>query len=584
MQAPTAPLGPPNALALLPWIDDATHASTSNQTANAAGFPGGSIQLDPNAPPRPRAPLPLAREDDLRARADRLQAEQLLQSKDLRSGDHATEAMRLLLDLPPDQRAKAIDALDPSAFENLLDRVPEDQRERFAGLVNSSQDPKRRLRLWAEAHKSRAGNDLARYQGDFGEEVARTDDQERRLARYERREAGVMATNAEVDREVGHLLSNDKGDQLTITDVDALRQRKDLELQIETENNLNLTAETASRADGSQVFWSRDELQQVRAALAQLPDQHIRDDKTFETLHRAATRHFTVTKKGEYLGDRIDIYDTANLSVPGSGGGHRAMVSDQLRREHGDTVGTLEYAVTHEIGHDVEADHPEAFEKFKNAAGWKTIDAKGLRESHLDSEQLEKLEQRRRGADPERGDVRANGKVYTPAGHREYHQVDDTAIPSEPAWRYAKTNPREHFAEVYAKAAQDPETLYRDLVEAPSETARTARAEVEQRRLEIVNLRAEPSRSDPKRLQALTAELANYERDAADKEKAEKQRSEQFRVMRNDVFGTDKALTAAVGRLRAQHTTPEAIRAFEQRAARASTPAQVAALEREVTR
>ena len=52
--------------------------------------------------------------------------------------------------------------------------------------------------------------------------------------------------------------------------------------------------------------------------------------------------------------------------------------------------------------------------------------------------------------------------------------------------------------------------------------------------------------------------------------------------MRNDIFGTDKAVADASARLRARNVSVDKIRAFEQRAARASTPAQVAAMEKEV--
>src|SRR5690606_11139959 len=113
---------------------------------------------DPNAPPpAPRFPrLPLADEGDQRARAARMDAEEMLTSGDWESGHHrATDAMSLLLQVPAEERGQMIDQLDPAAFENLLSRVPVHELEQLAGLVESASDPERRLLLWAESHKSR---------------------------------------------------------------------------------------------------------------------------------------------------------------------------------------------------------------------------------------------------------------------------------------------------------------------------------------------------------------------------------------------------------------------------------------------
>ena len=59
------------------------------------------IQLNPNAPRKPVAPLTLTNEDDLKAHAERATAERLLTSKDVMSGAHATEAMEMLVKTIP---------------------------------------------------------------------------------------------------------------------------------------------------------------------------------------------------------------------------------------------------------------------------------------------------------------------------------------------------------------------------------------------------------------------------------------------------------------------------------------------------
>ena len=604
---PLVPLGPPDPLALLDWIDDAGPIRAGSP--NLPGFgptnlASPPIQLDPSKPRLPPVRLPpLAKEEDLTAGVHRADAEKLLQSKDADRSGQATQAMEILLEVAPAQRAKVIDGLDDKAFDNLLDRVPEDQRERFAKLVESSNNPTRKLRLWAEFHKSKAGNDLHRYQGDFGDpdSDSRTDEQIEAQARYDRRSTGVEATNAEVERETKFLLAKAKAGKLTVADVDAMRERKDLELQIETEHNLNLTAETQPRplpADTSEiddtfesrVLWEKPELDQVRAVLSQLPDRHIHGPKTFATLQRIATRHIMDTKGGEFLGDHINITDRANNDEAFHSGEARSKVSDGLRSEYDDTIGSLEYVVTHEIGHDVQADNPKAFKKFKAAAGWQELDAAQLRKAGVSDRDIKDLDKRHDGVTDKAKDkdIEVNGKLYTPEGTGTYNQVDRTAIPTEvetgTRWKYAQTNAREHFAEVYAKAVHLPEKLYSDFVDRPAEAARDARAKVEEQSRAIAELKADPSTAAAEKVKTLTAEMETLKRSAESAEKAEKQRGDQFHIMRNDVFHTDKAVTAATARLRANNASDAAIRVFEARAERASTPQQIAALEQQVKR
>lgn len=64
-------------------------------------------------------------------------------------------------------------------------------------------------------------------------------------------------------------------------------------------------------------------------------------------------------------------------------------------------------------------------------------------------------------------------------------------------------------------------------------------------------------------------------------DKAVQQRGEQFRIMRDDVFDTDRAASQAVGRLQLAGISGPRLAAFEEAAARVSTPDQIAALERQ---
>lgn len=579
------------------------------------GF-GGSL----GGPRVPTSRLPLTSEADLKARADRSTAEGLLKSKEFESGEQARQAMEILLEIPESHRGKAIDALDDKAFENLLERVPDDQRERFAKLVEASKKPERKLLLWAEAHKSRADNDLRNRKGDIGKDVpttvqkdedgelvnetdpvereqieeSRTPGQRTNRKRHERRTEAVESTKEEVDIETKRLMAKAKHGKLTLADVDAMRGRKDLEYQIELENNLNLTADSKPYENGDPVVWKESELELVRTTLARLP--HVRDPDAFKQLHRMKSPHFMDGRGGELVGDRIEITDRGVQKDPGfrHGGDEREGVSDEFCREHGDKVNALEFLLTHEIGHDVGRAHPDAFNKFQKAAGWKRVKVDALREDNVSVEDLAYLEQYRDYPHGMEKTVAGTTTTYSPIkGSDEFWASPKTAIPSAresapgpvkeypDTWQYARVAPNEHFAEIYAKAVHVPETLYDELIVRPGTKAQEARAKVDDMQRKIDALQAAPNSAA--RLASMTKELEKLKASAMRAERAELQRGEEFRIMRSDVFGTDKAIAVAVERLKTKQVSAKVLGEFERRAARVSTPEQVAVLEREAS-
>ena len=128
-----------------------------------------------------------------------------------------------------------------------------------------------------------------------------------------------------------------------------------------------------------------------------------------------------------------------------------------------------------------------------------------------------------------------------------------------------------------------PQMVHRDLVENPTRLAASQRAMASDQRDALAKLKSDPS-SDPASLQAMSEKLEKLESAATAAENAANSRGQQFSTMRNDVFGTDKAVAAAISRLRARNVGDGAIAEFEKHAATVSTPDQVAALEHEVRR
>jgi hypothetical protein len=570
--------------ALLPWFQEdgpSSHVLPHTPTNLAYSAP---IQLNPNAPAKPIAPpIPLANTDDLQARADRMQAEKLLQSKRLETGADASKAVDLLLEVDDKHRAKVIDDLDPKAFQNLLDRVPDSEREKIEGLVDASQNPKRKLQMWAVVHKARAGNDLEKYKGDFGDPDDQTEAQQRSQNAFERRSDGVESDAHEVDAEVARMMAKaDKG-QLTIAEIDAMRERKDLELKVETTYNINLIAQTRPRDDGSAVEWTKADLEQTNTALSQIPRDQLADPKMATTLIRRATIPFQ-SPRAEYRGadHAIDVYDDAESAesqarvVP-----PRSLKSDEFTKQHGAAIDPLEYTLTHEIGHNVADEHHAAYDKFRKVGNWEDrITEKDIRREGATDSDVATLEDIRRSADARLSIAHGDKRFSTTNSPDKgvYSSVDATAVPDTPQMTYAARNSSEHFAEMYAQAVLSPETLYKQYVASPTLAADQARSAVKQQRELIAAMETNPGVST-QAVEDAKRKLAAEEADVKVKEKAQQQQGQEFGIMRNDVFGTDKAQTAAEARLHAAGLSPERIAEFHERAAHASTPEQIETIE-----
>lgn len=130
-----------------------------------------------------------------------------------------------------------------------------------------------------------------------------------------------------------------------------------------------------------------------------------------------------------------------------------------------------------------------------------------------------------------------------------------------------------------------PEKLHGDLIERPAQAAREAEMAVTLLQSQIDDLKNNPRIPGKElKLQALEMRLAEAMLTAQQKETAKAQRAEEFRIMREDVFHTDKAVILARERLRAKKVSPAKLEVFEERVAVASTPEQVAFLEAEATK
>jgi hypothetical protein len=188
--------------------------------------------------------------------------------------------------------------------------------------------------------------------------------------------------------------------------------------------------------------------------------------------------------------------------------------------------------------------------------------------------------------------VGKDGKVYEndPYSRGDIVAFDKDALPTtadaqpgatpinSDTWWYQRENPQDDFADQYTKAVHTPETLAKDMIDAPATRVTNAQAQL---KIDSDALKAEVAKTppDPAVIAALTAKQKTSEDEAHAAENEQKARKSQFDIMRDDIFHTNTATSEVVKRLEAKGVDRAKIEEFEKKAARASTPQQIKVLE-----
>lgn len=602
---------------LLSWI------GSGGTGTSAAPMP---TSLDPNAPrPSPAVDHGPLDKDTAKRITNAADAQRLLTSKDGDpTGELATRAVDLLLEIAPAQRGVVIDQMDDKAFQRMLERVPPDQRERFHGLLAGTKRADRKLHMWKEAHLSRARNDVERQKGDVGvddpktertidnwtsglskkdqakadrkwkkehrkeltpdadraRDKKRTQEQKDNLVYHQRHVARYEHTLAEVNDEVGDMYGND-GSLPELAQVDAMIERKEREYAIEKKTNLDLTNDIGGPDERK---WQPEDLEIIDRTTQRLPREHLERPDGLHEISR--TTHARGGVGGFHSGHRIGITDRGVDTTPtyGESGEKREGTSPEFDAKHGATIENLESVLTHEIGHDVAERNPAAFEAFKKAAGYRSYNRDELAADNMSAAEIDLLDSARKGGAIENNP--GTERRYTPRfGTDEYWGIDHTALPysgkhekgsEADDWEYARQGPGEHFAELYDKAVHTPKQLHQDMVERPAAEAKAARARVSRLLTAMSDLPDTPANAQ--KLAKLQQELDQSLATMDEKQRTVEQRKGQFDVMRNDVFHTDKAASAARARL-GLTLDEQRLAAFDDEAATLSTPEQIQALE-----
>jgi hypothetical protein len=517
--------------------------------------------------------------------------------------DEANRALNVIATLPPHLQGKAVESLGDDQFENLLDEVPEENRKHFATMVAETKDPERKLKLFREQHKSQVDADVKALEGDTGHwyswDTAEQDENDRR---HGKRKEAAAESKDEIDAETEYFLDKlEEGGTVTTADIDDVVSRKNREHALEMKYNTNLTNERGTRESGprkgSQIVWEDEELKQLEGSFGQVPEAHMAGNKNLDEVRREDMNQdgFLWWKKdspntgGTHSGGTVTVYDNGAVNQDGyrHGGDARELASPHICGICGVKITRLDMVLTHEIGHDVHDQEDEVFEKFQKTAGWESQDEGDLEDAGLTEADIEALEKTREDNYSGRTTITKNGKIYMvdPYGGG-FLVVDETAMPASgeavtgvanDTWGYARSNYKDHFAEMYAKAVHVPKKLHEDLVGRHTVAVATATSDVTNQEALIKSMAA--SGQDTSAAEAQLAELKAAQSKAV---AAQTQQGEMYRIMREDVFHTDKAVSAARQRLVDSGAPQAKLDQFDKDAAQAATPQQVETIESQI--
>jgi hypothetical protein len=321
------------------------------------------------------------------------------------------------------------------------------------------------------------------------------------------------ADAAELDEEVANLRSQGLSGPALEAKIDDVMRRKNEELRIEAEYGVNLTNDTAASIAGMHEAGDqgRQRRQWEQTDLAWIEEQL----KKLPPKHRHAVKEFRRAET-DFVEDPKNPGKWIKTSAFAQ---HHPESCGDDPDDHAGMVEVFDEGLkwpgsfVHEVGHNVEMNNKDVAKKYFEAAG--TAPGGGA------------------------------GTLPTQAEKSSYN-----AWPDE--WQYGRQSAAEHFGEHYKMGARDPVRVYSDFVDRPKQRVAQLQKEVEDEK-------------DPAKKKALEAELATAEKEKTSLEL-------QWKIMREDVYGVDKA---AVTEAEAKLPPGADVEAFREQAGRCITPDQL---------
>ncbi|MBU0553448.1 hypothetical protein KKB55_20990 [Myxococcota bacterium] len=438
----------------------------------------------------------------------------------------------------------------------------------------------------------------------------------------EKLDALHRSTYAEMSEEYQFLQQNIRAGHATPDHVRAFFQRKHKEFQVELKYRVNITNEVNSPAGGPKQApsqrkpWSEEELAVLDESLARLPESHVKGNPLLKELRRGKVRQNWSRENGGWEesartgGDHsqgiIRVFDTGtneNLNFR-----HNRDVSNFSGNSK--PVTAAEMVIIHELGHDMHDNMPDVFKRFQQAAGWQTETGDAL-VSRLMGSGMNEAQARGILKQLDEGNLKEypapDGRVYKKDvyrrgyfwGHERGALPEKGAVPSTQAdgfgaqkgtnndtWSYARTHPKEAFAEMYVKAATVPEQLYVDMVTGPQR--QVAKLQQQYDALKAQYAHAQQSQADAAALEAIRQQGWRFKQQLERAMRSQQSRQAQWDIMRKEIYGlTDDAvqthkvtLMETMGKVNPERFSEasELYKQFERNAQVIATPYQLTSL------
>lgn len=293
---------------------------------------------------------------------------------------------------------------------------------------------------------------------------------------------------------------------------------------------------------------------------------------------------------GDHDDGVITIYDRGTKPGFRIDGATRELADPSIAPSPATPLGSIEVSLDHELGHDMHDQNKDAFKRYQATAGWQQdVDDNQMRnKGGLTDDQIKQL--KKASKDHKHMElVGKDGKVYEndPYSKGDIIAHDKNALPDADAqrgpngndtWEYARSNAKDNFAEQYTKAVHMPETLAKDMLDAPATRVANANTQLktDSDAFAVEKAKTPP---DPAVISALEQKTKTSQAEVNAAINEQKARKAQYDIMRDEIFHANEETDAAVKRLEAKGVDPGKINDFKAKAARASTPQQIKVIE-----
>ena len=334
---------------------------------------------------------------------------------------------------------------DPGATpdQQSFDPKPKTKLEKLKDKFDDEEDPAKKLKAWK----------------DYYLEVVNTKTSSMKENPFKKdiKDTIKDSEGTEADDEIARL---SKKKDLSKEDIEKLDKRKQLELNIEVNNHVNLKEDIshANPKNAQSGRWSVEQLKKLQKTLAVLPENDVKNNP----------RLLEFVRSGDISeGNDKSALAHFNPAV------NNVMVFDKIDNWRGEKE-EFEQSIAHEVGHSVyfrlkdSKEGQSILDRYEALTGWKNFkdkkalvsqmtggkeDDKSLANAEADIKRLEAVrgEGFQKREEPQ-NQVTVNGKrcMVDPYNKNGYISAPAENLPESDDFAYARSSPWEYFAEQYS--------------------------------------------------------------------------------------------------------------------------------------